>query len=181
VQVLAGPNLLAFLNVLYLTAMPVDEQIKADKLDFMTQEAAACGVFLFSAGLVLMLDQISKALALGSVLGPRRSGSATRLPRVRVGLNCSAGIALFSFRYAFVLWSIALLGTMFLIHCVSALQGWGVQMGFGIALGGATGNLLDLARRGAVVDFIDIRIWPVFNLADACIVLGAGGVLWSIA
>jgi lipoprotein signal peptidase len=31
-----------------------------------------------------------------------------------------------------------------------------------------------------VVDFIDLRVWPLFNIADACIVLGAGGTLWSI-
>jgi signal peptidase II len=48
----------------------------------------------------------------------------------------------------------------------------------GLLLGGATGNLLDrLFRapgpgRGAVVDFIDFRVWPVFNLADSAIVCG---------
>jgi signal peptidase II len=32
--------------------------------------------------------------------------------------------------------------------------------------------VLDRARRGGVVDFIDLRVWPVFNLADAAIVVG---------
>ncbi|MGE5371832.1 MAG: signal peptidase II [Solirubrobacterales bacterium] len=39
---------------------------------------------------------------------------------------------------------------------------------------GAIGNLIDRARLGAVVDFFDFRIWPVFNLADCWIVVGAG-------
>ncbi len=39
-------------------------------------------------------------------------------------------------------------------------------------LGGALGNLLDRVRLGSVVDFIDFKIWPVFNLADTAIVLG---------
>lgn len=47
---------------------------------------------------------------------------------------------------------------------------------FGIAmamvLGGAVGNLIDRLRYGYVVDFLDFRIWPVFNIADCAIVVG---------
>lgn len=42
----------------------------------------------------------------------------------------------------------------------------------GAALGGASSNVLDRLRRGGVVDFIDLKFWPVFNLADVAIVLG---------
>ncbi|MEN6478497.1 MAG: signal peptidase II [Anaerolineales bacterium] len=45
---------------------------------------------------------------------------------------------------------------------------------FGLMLGGAVGNLIDrLARDGAVTDFVDLRWWPVFNVADSCLVVGA--------
>jgi signal peptidase II len=50
----------------------------------------------------------------------------------------------------------------------------------GLISGGAIGNLLDRAFRGdqgflhgAVIDFIDLQWWPVFNIADAAIVVGA--------
>jgi signal peptidase II len=48
--------------------------------------------------------------------------------------------------------------------------------GAGIALmaGGAAGNVLDRIRLGFVVDYLDLRVWPVFNLADVAIVVGAG-------
>jgi len=42
----------------------------------------------------------------------------------------------------------------------------------GVAFGGASGNLMDLARRRHVVDFIDLKWWPVFNIADVAIVGG---------
>ncbi len=42
----------------------------------------------------------------------------------------------------------------------------------GMLVGGAAGNLIDRAREGAVVDFIDPVAWPAFNVADSCIVLG---------
>ncbi len=55
---------------------------------------------------------------------------------------------------------------------------------FGLLIGGAMGNLIDrLARapgfgRGAVVDFVDVKgfldFWPVFNVADAALVIGSG-------
>jgi len=61
----------------------------------------------------------------------------------------------------------------------------GLALAAGLVLGGALGNLVDrLARspgllRGAVVDFIDLRWWPVFNLADAAITCGCLLLLWS--
>ena len=42
-----------------------------------------------------------------------------------------------------------------------------------LALGGAVGNLIDRVRIGGrVIDFLDFRIWPVFNFADTAIVCG---------
>ena len=42
----------------------------------------------------------------------------------------------------------------------------------GLIVGGALGNLVDRLRFGAVVDFVDLQIWPVFNVADAAITVG---------
>ena len=44
---------------------------------------------------------------------------------------------------------------------------------FSLILGGAIGNLIDRMQHGYVIDFIDFRIWPVFNLADSAITIGA--------
>ena len=43
----------------------------------------------------------------------------------------------------------------------------------GLIIGGALGNLADRILLGFVVDFVDLRIWPVFNVADVAIVAGA--------
>jgi signal peptidase II len=54
----------------------------------------------------------------------------------------------------------------------------------GLILGGALGNLADRAIRGPglrghVVDFIDLHVWPVFNVADSAVVIGALLLAWS--
>jgi len=42
----------------------------------------------------------------------------------------------------------------------------------GLVLGGTTGNLIDRLRFGYVTDFIDVGIWPAFNIADSAVVVG---------
>ncbi len=49
-----------------------------------------------------------------------------------------------------------------------------------LILGGALGNWIDRVRWGAVIDFLDFRIWPVFNIADSAITLGVGLYLISL-
>jgi signal peptidase II len=57
-----------------------------------------------------------------------------------------------------------------------------VRVAFGAIVGGAFGNIIDRFHYSFVVDFIDLRWWPVFNVADSCITLGVAGlVLATIA
>lgn len=58
------------------------------------------------------------------------------------------------------------------------LPGRTAAVALGLVLGGAAGNLTDRLIRGPgfsgeVVDFLDFRVWPVFNVADSAIVIGA--------
>jgi signal peptidase II len=61
-------------------------------------------------------------------------------------------------------------------RAASRAASWPATLAMGLLLGGACGNLADRLVRhnhGAVIDFIDLRWWPVFNVADACITVGA--------
>lgn len=58
------------------------------------------------------------------------------------------------------------------------------RAGMALILGGASGNLIDRMLHGSVIDFLDFYVaqyhWPAFNVADSCIVVGAGLVILEL-
>jgi signal peptidase II len=52
-------------------------------------------------------------------------------------------------------------------------------VGFALVLAGALGNAIDRLARGYVVDFIHLAHWPVFNVADVLVVVGALLLMWQ--
>jgi signal peptidase II len=50
----------------------------------------------------------------------------------------------------------------------------------GLLIGGSVSNLADRVRLGHVTDFLDLRYWPAFNLADTFIVVGVGILLLAL-
>jgi signal peptidase II len=74
---------------------------------------------------------------------------------------------------------LALLVIIVLAWQVRSAQSRLASVGAGLVAGGAIGNLIDRATRsnkgflrGGVVDFVDFQWWPVFNVADAAVVIG---------
>jgi signal peptidase II len=135
---------------------------------------------MLAAVLVAAGDQISKAIVLS-----HWPPAAATAPRPFVAVSCmlnrrGALVPFIGTRTLLVLWAAAVvLGALALAY---GLPGHGVlaPIGIGAVIGGAGGNVLDRLRRGAIVDFIAVGPWPVFNLADAAIVTGAGLVLISL-
>lgn len=130
--------------------------------------------WILTAVLVVAADQGSKAFILAR--WPLARLSAPRsFVSIRCILNRHGTLAAFAGTPA-----LAALGAVMIVLSASILhtgllgQGALVPIGMGAAIGGATGNVIDRVRRGAVVDFVAIGPWPVFNLADAALVGGAG-------
>ena len=136
---------------------------------------------LLFASLALAVDQSSKTIVVWR-LAERQccpEGSPVRLRRVT---NRRASTGSVRNRVAWLLlWGLTFLGLMLLVQHGPFFQNQVAHVGLGAALGGATSNLLDRLRRGAVIDYIDVGFWPVFNLADAAIVLGVAVALGSMA
>ena len=74
---------------------------------------------------------------------------------------------------------------LFVVRWGTQMQSKSTSLAVGLIVGGAIGNLIDRAFRsdagflkGGVVDFIDLQWWPVFNIADAAIVVGGAIMFW---
>lgn len=128
--------------------------------------------------LVVVADQTSKRWALGA-LGDGRSIEVIWTLRLRLVFNRGTAFGLGS-RFAPVIAILAVMVVGVLLRSGSTVESAWTRLGMGLVLGGAVGNLADRALRtgggflgGAVVDFVDLRWWPVFNLADSAITVGA--------
>jgi signal peptidase II len=132
---------------------------------------------------VLVLDQASKTWALHRV--PPAPGGRHVVGPLWLVLTFNSGAAFSLGRGVtpFIEAVVIVLVVWLLVFSRRAGQGASVPLavGLGLLLGGAAGNLTDRVfrhNRGSVIDFIDAArfgshdIWPVFNVADAAIVVG---------
>jgi signal peptidase II len=143
------------------------------------------GLLAATAGVALALDIAAKLWVVEHLrddtrrlLGGRLLLHQSRNPGAAFGIAGGATI----------LFSVIAAGVIAVIARVAprlVSRGWAIALG--LVLGGALGNLVDRVLRdpaplrGAVVDFIDLRVWPSFNVADSAIVVGGAiAVLLSL-
>jgi signal peptidase II len=135
---------------------------------------------LLVAGFIVILDQLTKVL-IGCRLAEGQSISITSWLSIRRVANVR-GVKLLCNRRALPL----VLAALLIGICLILWQGHffkhrPAQVGLGLAVGGACSNVYDLLRCGAVIDFIHLGWWPVFNLADVAITIGVPLALWFLA
>jgi len=81
----------------------------------------------------------------------------------------------------FVFVTISLLAiTLIIYHLKDKKKSLLSSISLSLILAGAAGNLIDRLRFGFVIDFLDFRVWPVFNLADSAITIGVILLSWEL-
>jgi signal peptidase II len=127
---------------------------------------------LAACGLVVALDQGSKALATSLVT---RGDEADVLPFLSIENTRNKGVAFGlggDISAVLIGTTIVLLVGLLVFLASRARSGAAIWLPAALLVGGALGNLADRVRDGAVTDFIDLPLWPTFNLADLAIVTG---------
>ncbi|MBI4298485.1 MAG: signal peptidase II [Chloroflexi bacterium] len=138
------------------------------------------GWLLTIALTTLVLDQFTKFIIQSSFY-EGQSLPREGFFRITYTTNTGSAFGLFPNQTLFLVVA-SFIGIAFLIFFYRShpLRGNLIKLSLGLQLGGAIGNLLDRVRLGMVIDFIDVGIWPVFNLADSAIVVGIGILAWII-
>jgi signal peptidase II len=131
--------------------------------------------------LVLAADQASKAWAQRELTPGHEVTVISGWLWFRLTSNTGAGLGLLSGHNLFFLVVTALVvGTVAIVVLRGFAPGALSAGALGAVAGGATSNLVDRIRLGAVIDFIEVHLWPTdFNLADAAIRVGV--VLFVLA
>lgn len=128
---------------------------------------------------VVALDQLTKAIIRARIDRGDRLNVFFGVDLVNVrnkgiafGLLSGGGAVL----TILTLTALALLVAYFATHAERPL----VWLSTGLLLGGALGNMLDRLADHAVTDFIDVPLWPAFNIADIAITLGVLALLYVL-
>ncbi len=128
--------------------------------------------FFLIAAIVFVLDQATKSLIRSNLL-PGESIPPDGWFRLTHVTNTGAAFGLFPDQ-SFILLVTTVIGVTAIVvyYLYPPVQSPFLTLALGLQLGGAIGNLLDRLRFGHVTDFLDFRVWPVFNMADSAIVVG---------
>ena len=142
-----------------------------------TAQRARWSLLLGVAAAVLAADQLTKWWAVETL--DTRTIDVVWTLRLQLTINHGSAFSVARGRGA-VISLLALVVVAVLLRSGRYATRPGMAVAIGLVFGGAVGNLIDRAFRegdgllgGGVVDFIDLQWWPVFNIADAAIVVGA--------
>ncbi len=142
--------------VFFFTALPL---VAADQLSKLwIRSNLAIGESLFEVGFF----RLTRVHNTGAVFGLFQGQS---FPLTIIALVGVAAILLFALRFS---------------HHFPSLNNSLGKVSLGLILGGTMGNLIDRLRFGYVTDFIDVGIWPSFNIADSSVVVGVIIVVCSL-
>ena len=139
------------------------------------------GAFFFLALVIFACDQLSKFWVARSFVPGETLPLVPDIFHITYVRNPGAAFGIFA-HHTPVFIAVSLLMIIIIILGGRFLSGryFLIRLSLALQLGGALGNLSDRLRTGSVIDFIDFRFWPVFNLADIALVIGIALLIISM-
>ena len=125
------------------------------------------------ASLLFVLDRVAKIAVAKNMSYGQSIPVLPKIFHLTFVLNDGTAFSLFKGQNT-ILAGLSALVIIFIIGyaMIHKAPGLAVSLALGLILGGALGNLVDRIKFGRVIDFLDFRVWPVFNVADSCITIG---------
>jgi signal peptidase II len=130
-------------------------------------------MFLIIVFTILSLDQLTKAAAVSNLIPGSSLDVVKGVFALTLIFNRGAAFGLLKDQ-AYIFVFISLAAVLLISRALKDKKTTGLyRLSLVLILSGALGNLIDRLRLGYVIDFLDFHIWPVFNLADSAITIGA--------
>ena len=130
---------------------------------------------------VVAVDQSTKYLITANMMEGASIPLIKGIFHLTYILNSGAAFGILeNSRWFFVAAAVGVLGALFYWRRHIRNEKPLIRFGSALFAGGALGNLIDRVRIGMVIDFFDFRVWPIFNVADIAICVGAGLIIWSM-
>ena len=152
----------------------------------MQRPSPSALAWLLLSAVVIVLDQASKWLALANLQPYEPIAVIDGFLNWMLAFNTGAAFSFLADSGGWQRWfftALALIVSAVLVVWLgrTARRDWRNAMPLALIIGGAIGNVIDRARLGHVVDFIDVFVgehhWPAFNVADSAICVGAFGLI----
>ena len=148
----------------------------------MRQSLKMTGLYwLWITPMIMVIDRVSKMMA-QSHLFPYEPQSVLPFFNLTLAFNKGAAFSFLNSQSGWQVWFFGLLalgvstGLLLWMKNIKAKQRW-LSIALALIVGGALGNLWDRVSYGHVIDFLDFHLatwhWPVFNIADSAICMGA--------
>jgi len=134
-------------------------------------------VISIAAIIIIILDQLIKYIIVKKLEPGRQITLINNFLYLTNIHNFGAAFSLFQGATQPIIWfSVLVIGLIIYFYDKIPKKLY-VQLSTALLLGGIIANLIDRVRLGYVIDFIDFRVWPAFNIADSAITLGVIGLI----
>jgi signal peptidase II len=138
-------------------------------------------MILAAAFLVFVLDRLTKVIAVKSLVYGKPAAVIPNVFNLTLIFNTGSAFGMLKgMNFLFIIVSVTAISFILVYAARNKIRDKSVLIALGMVVGGAAGNLFDRIRMGSVIDFLDFRVWPVFNLADSFITLGVAILAWKI-
>ena len=126
--------------------------------------------------LVILIDRITKIMMLNLLTKKENITIIKNFFSLTLAKNTGVAFSLLEGQLTFIILSTIIITLFLLEYLKNSKQNYIETIGYSLVIGGAIGNLIDRIKYKYVIDFIDFKIinynFPIFNIADACIVIG---------
>ena len=131
-----------------------------------------------TAFLIVFFDQLTKFFIVKHFKVSQSLPILNNIFHLTFVKNTGAGFGILKgFNSFLILISLAVIGIIFYYYRQIKQNQILLQIIAAFVLGGTIGNLIDRINLGYVIDFLDFRIWPVFNIADSFVTIGIIGLV----